>query len=277
MTGPVRKVGMELKNSMTAAFNGGSEPAWKLWLYTNYDCNLRCEYCVARSSPKAARRALGVMTVRRAIDEAHALNIEGIYFTGGEPFLLTDIYEMLAYSCERFPTTVLTNGMLFAGSRLEQLKEITHPNLTIQVSLDGGKPEHHDPYRGAGSWTRTVAGIQALKENGFHVRLSTTQTPANTGHLDELCDWHTTQGINETDHIIRPLARRGFSTEGLEITLETIAPEITITDTGVYWHPLGPEEDFLISSQIFPLAAALEKMCERLAKIGEAEKPKSFQ
>ena len=24
---------------------------WKLWIYTNYDCNLRCSYCVAKSSP----------------------------------------------------------------------------------------------------------------------------------------------------------------------------------------------------------------------------------
>ena len=28
---------------------------WKLWIYTNYDCNLRCSYCVAKSSPNAPR------------------------------------------------------------------------------------------------------------------------------------------------------------------------------------------------------------------------------
>ena len=33
---------------------------WKLWLYTNYDCNLKCSYCVAKSGPNAARRALGM-------------------------------------------------------------------------------------------------------------------------------------------------------------------------------------------------------------------------
>jgi hypothetical protein len=31
--------------------------AWKLWLYTNYDCNLTCTYCVARSGPGADVRA----------------------------------------------------------------------------------------------------------------------------------------------------------------------------------------------------------------------------
>jgi TusA-related sulfurtransferase len=32
----------------------------RLWLYTNFDCNLRCDYCCVRSSPKAPRRALGL-------------------------------------------------------------------------------------------------------------------------------------------------------------------------------------------------------------------------
>jgi len=38
---------------------------WKLWLYTNFDCNLRCAYCVSESSPRAPRRALGLPVVRQ--------------------------------------------------------------------------------------------------------------------------------------------------------------------------------------------------------------------
>ena len=45
----------------------------RLWLYTNFDCNLRCDYCCVRSSPKAPRRALGVERVRRIAGEAPAL------------------------------------------------------------------------------------------------------------------------------------------------------------------------------------------------------------
>lgn len=33
-----------------------SELQKKLWIYTNYDCNLRCTYCVAESSPLTPRR-----------------------------------------------------------------------------------------------------------------------------------------------------------------------------------------------------------------------------
>ncbi|MDQ6670390.1 MAG: hypothetical protein M3069_06505, partial [Chloroflexota bacterium] len=53
----------------------GEAPAfpWKLWIYTNYDCNLRCRYCVARSSPNTPRRAIGFANVQRLIDEAAQL------------------------------------------------------------------------------------------------------------------------------------------------------------------------------------------------------------
>ncbi len=40
----------------------------KLWIYTNYDCNLRCCYCLAESAPGAPRRAIGLDAVRRLVD-----------------------------------------------------------------------------------------------------------------------------------------------------------------------------------------------------------------
>src|SRR5215470_11557471 len=107
---------------------------WKLWIYTNYDCNLRCRYCVARSSPNVARRAIGLTNVQRLIDEAVDLGFESVFFTGGEPFLLPDIYAMLAYASKRMQTTVLTNAMLLHGARLEKLVAQANERLIVQVS-----------------------------------------------------------------------------------------------------------------------------------------------
>jgi MoaA/NifB/PqqE/SkfB family radical SAM enzyme len=51
----------------------------KLWVYTNFDCNLWCTYCVAESSPKTLRRALNIETVRRLVDEAEPLGFERLF------------------------------------------------------------------------------------------------------------------------------------------------------------------------------------------------------
>jgi MoaA/NifB/PqqE/SkfB family radical SAM enzyme len=246
---------------------------WKLWIYTNYDCNLRCSYCVAKSSPNAPRRAIGLANVRRLVDEAVDLGFTDVFFTGGEPFILADIYDMLAYASARVKTTVLTNAMIVRGSRLEKLVAMANDNLIVQVSLDGGRPEHHDAYRGAGAWAKTVEGIKLLQERGFRVRLSTTETPANRAYLDTICAFHRSLGIPDEDHFIRPLAKRGYSKEGLELGMGNLVPELTVNLDGVFWHPLSTDADMQVSKKMFPLAAAYERVKQQLdviARTGSA-------
>jgi MoaA/NifB/PqqE/SkfB family radical SAM enzyme len=235
-------------------------------VYTNFDCNLWCTYCVAESNPKTPRRSLSVETVRRLVDEAEPLGFERLFFTGGEPFILNDIYDMLAYSSSRFKTTILTNAMLLRGKRLQRLRAIANDNLSVQVSLDGDRPETHDAFRGAGTWVKTVEGIRLLQSNSFHVCVSTTETSANTAHMDALRAFVQALGIAEQDHFVRPLAKRGFSQEGLEVGVDNLVPEVTVSADGVYWHPLvSPSDgDMLVSRQIFPLAKAVECIQQHL-------------
>lgn len=241
-----------------------TEMQWKLWIYTNYDCNLRCTYCVAKSSPNAPRRALGLANIQRLVDEAIELGFSDIFFTGGEPFLLNDIYDMLAYSSARVRTTVLTNAMLLHGVRLQKLVAIANPNLIIQVSLDGGRAEDHDAYRGKGAWAKAVEGIGLLQAEGFRVRLGTTETPTNAPFLDQICQFHRTLGIPDEDHFVRPLAKRGYSKEGLELGMANLMPELTVNLDGVFWHPLSTDSDMQVSKKIFPLAAAFKRVQDQL-------------
>ncbi len=237
---------------------------WKLWIYTNYDCNLRCSYCVARSSPNAPRRAIGLANVQRLVDEAVAIGFTEVFFTGGEPFILNEIYAMLAYASARVKTTVLTNAMLLRGKRLEQLVAVANENLVIQVSLDGANPADHDAYRGAGSWTKTVEGIKLLQEHGFRVRLSTTETPANSARLDDICAFHRSLGIPEEDHFVRPLAKRGYAKEGIEVGMANLVPELTANLDGIFWHPLSTDADLQVRKQLFPLSTAYDRVKQQL-------------
>jgi MoaA/NifB/PqqE/SkfB family radical SAM enzyme len=264
-----------MADSQPAADSVCAVPAlsWKLWLYTNYDCNLKCSYCVAKSGPNVPRRALGLASVKRLVDEAIALGFDHVFFTGGEPFLLNDLYDMLAYASATVKTTVLTNAMLLRGARLEKLKAIANQNLIVQVSLDGGKPEHHDAYRGAGTWQKTVEGIKTLQNAGFRVRIGTTETRANSMHLETLCAFHRLLGIPDEDHFIRPLAKRGYSREGLELGMGNLMPELTVNLDGVFWHPLSTDADMQVSKTMFPLARAVERVksqLEAIAATGEA-------
>lgn len=231
----------------------------RLWVYTNFDCNLSCSYCCASSSPRAERRSLSLQAFQRLIDEALVSDIEEVFLTGGEPFLLPDIAERIRYAAERTRTTVLTNAMLFNGSRLARLESLKDLPVRFQVSLDGPHAEPHDAIRGAGSWEKAVAGIGQLRSLGFSVSVSTTETDANTDVLEQTRAFVATLGVAEDDHFVRPLAKRGFSTAGMEVTAASLEPEVTVSRDGVFWHPLACEDDLLVTRKIFPFASALEE------------------
>jgi pyruvate-formate lyase-activating enzyme len=242
-------------------------PGTRLWLYTNFDCNLACDYCCARSSPSTPRRALGADRVRRLAAEAADAGVSQLILTGGEPFLLPDIAELVASCTAVLPTTLLTNGMLFRGTRLQRLRQLDRERLAVQISLDSATPDLHDRHRGRGTWNRAVAGIRTARAEGFRVRVAATLPP---GHTDEAGDLHAfldTLGIARADQVIRVVAHRGSADSGLELTTESLIPEVTVTADGVYWHPVGADHaDQLITTELFPLDAAIAEVRRRFVE-----------
>jgi pyruvate-formate lyase-activating enzyme len=237
----------------------------RVWLYTNFDCNLRCDYCCVRSSPTAPQRALGLERVRRIAGEAAELGVAEIFVTGGEPFLLPDIGEILTACADAAPTTVLTNGMLFAGRRLETLRTLPRERVTLQISLDSPTPERHDRHRGKGAWTRAWKGIECARAEGFRVRLAATVS--DDVEAQEFGRFLDAQQICAEDRVIRRVALRGVAEQGLALARADLVPEITITADGVYWHPVGADDaDLFLTAEIFPLAgafAALRRALDR--------------
>jgi len=243
----------------------------RLWLYTNFDCNLQCDYCCVRSSPTAPRRELGLWRVQRIAREAADLGVKEIFVTGGEPFLLEDIGEILMCCAAAAPTTVLTNGMLLTGRRAEILRALPADRIILQISLDSPTPDRHDLHRGAGTWARARDGIRRARAQGFRVRLAATvSTDAEAEEFRQLLD---EEHIAEDDRVIRRIALRGAASEGVAVSRADLVPEITITAQGVYWHPVGAEDaDLLVTDEIFPLADSFAAVRRALDREGEHAK-----
>ena len=239
-------------------------PGTRLWMYTNFDCNLACDYCCVRSSPQAQRRALGVDRVRRLASEAVAAGVSELILTGGEPFLLPDLDDLVAACTTALPTTLLTNAMLLRGRRLEMLQKMDRDRLVLQISLDSPTLQLHDHHRGARSWERAVAGIRTAQAEGFRVRVAATLEPERFSELEPFRAFLDDLGIARDDQVIRALAHRGVADTGLELTVEALIPEITITADGVYWHPVSADhDDQLVTRELFPLRAAIDEVKRR--------------
>ena len=240
----------------------------RLWLYTNFDCNLHCDYCCVRSSPTVPRRELGFARVQQMAREAPELGVEEIFVTGGEPFLLEDIGDILVCCAAAAPTTVLTNGMLFAGRRAESLAALPRDRIVLQISLDSSTPELHDLHRGRGAWARAREGIVRARAQGFRVRLAATvSTDTEAEQFRQFLD---EEKVDAEDRVIRRVALRGSATEGIALSRADLVPEVTITSEGVYWHPVGGQDaDFLVTRDIFPLAESFAAVRRAFDSEGE--------
>jgi sulfatase maturation enzyme AslB (radical SAM superfamily) len=237
----------------------------RLWLYVNFDCNLHCDYCCVRSSPRAARRALGLERVRRIAAEAPGLGVRAFFVTGGEPFLLPDLDELVLALAAAAPVTLLTNGMLFHGSRRATLTRMPRGRVALQISLDSSTPGLHDLHRGRGTWQRAVEGIEIARSEGFRVRLAATVTTDSDERA--FCEFLDRLAVVPEDRVVRRVALRGFAQSGVALGKSDLIPEITITADGVYWHPVGAEDDdLLVTRDIFPLSDAFAAVRRNLAE-----------
>ncbi len=257
----------------TAAF-----PA-RLWIYTNFHCNLACAYCVVASSPRARRRTLSLERVCALVDEAVDEGFTEVYLTGGEPFVHPDIVAMLEYASDRLDTVVLTNAMLFTGRRGEELRGLAgRERLVLQSSLDGARPETHDRWRGAGSWSTAMRGIAYARELGIAVRVAMTETPDNGDEVEDLRALLAGAGVSGSDFAVRPLVARGFADgieTGIAVSDGVMAPELTVTADGAHWHPVGADlessPDLLVAAGEVSLAEAKRAVVERFLALRQAD------
>jgi MoaA/NifB/PqqE/SkfB family radical SAM enzyme len=148
----------ELGDCAPQAEFGHLETLW--FQVTGTICNLRCSHCFISCSPD--NHTLELMS-RAQVDgylaEAGEIGVKEIYFTGGEPFLHPEIFEILAAALAVAPTTVLTNGVLISerfAQRLGELAAASAYSLEIRVSLDAPEEEANDAIRGAGVFAKAL-------------------------------------------------------------------------------------------------------------------------
>ncbi len=256
----------------------------RLWVYTNFHCNLSCDYCAVASSPWAAPRALSLSQFTALVDEATGEGFTEVYLTGGEPFLHPDIVAMLRYCADRVETVVLTNATLLHGARLRRLRELAdHPRLTVQTSLDGASPTTHEAHRGPRSFAPAVEGIRRLTELGLAPRVALTETAQNSHDVPAVRDLLDEVGLAPQLLAVRPLLRRGLSAHGVEVAAETTVPELTVTADGLHWHPAGADlassPDMHLAGPGTGLAAGKRMVIERffIDRLADGSLPEPYR
>nr|WP_319251268.1 radical SAM protein [uncultured Celeribacter sp.] len=152
-----------------------------LWFNTGTLCNITCVNCYIDSSP--TNDALSYLTAQEVaayLDEAEALAapLSEVGFTGGEPFMNPEFSQMVEEALARgYAVLVLTNAMApmqrpSCQAQLVDLNRRFPGQMTLRVSLDHWSEDHHDAMRGAGSFRKTLAGMDWLRDAGLSMAVA---------------------------------------------------------------------------------------------------------
>jgi radical SAM protein with 4Fe4S-binding SPASM domain len=121
------------------------------------------------------------------VDQARDLGASRFLVTGGEPFMVRDIWDIIRHITAESDLVVLTNGMFFTGRNLARLKESTgRGRVSFQISLDGPTAELHNAIRGKGAFERTTEAIPRVIAEGYEVAISTAVSAHTVDHMAEM-------------------------------------------------------------------------------------------
>jgi MoaA/NifB/PqqE/SkfB family radical SAM enzyme len=123
-------------------------------------CNLHCPMCPIPLNKTG--KALDTGQALALIDALAGLGVTGISFTGGEPLLRSDLFQLMRRAQGHgLDVLLITNGTEL-DKHAEAILEVRP--TSIMVSIDGSTPEIHDRSRGqSGAYQKTLQGIRALK------------------------------------------------------------------------------------------------------------------
>ena len=192
-------------------------PILVVWNFTNV-CNLNCVHCY-QDAHRALPDELTLKERLHVIDELYKNNVASLAFSGGEPLMHKDFWEVARYAHEKgIHLSVATNGTLITPEVATRLKE-TGVNY-VEISIDSIDPARHDAFRGGkGLFEKSIQGIKnCVAIDGLDVGVASTITRRNLGELDALIDLATDLKVNSFYAFNYIPAGRGKALEEEDLT-----------------------------------------------------------
>lgn len=148
-------------------------------------CNLKCRHCYADADSKCHEGELTTEEAKALLRDLKAFNVPVILFSGGEPLLRKDFFDLLKYASEiNLRSTISTNGTLLNKEVCKTIKNIGVGY--VGISLDGIASKH-DEFRGvSGSFDSALQGIRNCIDVGQKVGLRFTINKYNYNQLDDI-------------------------------------------------------------------------------------------
>lgn len=181
-------------------------------------CNLKCVHCYMDSDARKYEGELSTEEAKSFIDDLAEFNVPVLLFSGGEPLIRPDFFELAEYARDKgIRPTLSTNGTLITREVAQRIKDIGVGY--VGISLDGLR-EVNDKFRGrSGAFEAAMQGIQNCVAVNQRVGLRFTINSHNLAELDNIFDFIDEENINRVCfyHLV-------YSGRGNQMVEEDVSP-----------------------------------------------------
>lgn len=148
-----------------------------------WHCNQKCLHCYAAGQSQSEVNELSTNDWKLIIDKCKSIGIPQLTFTGGEPTMRPDLFELIEYA-QWFVTRLNTNGVKLSKEYCEKLYK---SNLdSIQITFYSSDEETHNQLVGADNFSKTLDGIKNALDAGLNVSINTPLCKINSNYVETL-------------------------------------------------------------------------------------------
>jgi radical SAM protein len=153
-------------------------------------CAFACVHCRADAQHQRHPEELTSAEGRALIERFKAFGNPILVFTGGDPMMRRDLFELITYATQIGLRCSLTPTATALPNETRLRKAMQAGVRRIALSLDAPSPEVHDTFRQVeGSWSRTMNILRTAQEIGLAAQINTTVTRLNLDLLPEMVDF----------------------------------------------------------------------------------------
>ena len=141
-------------------------------------CNLHCIHCYASATNRKSAEEMDTMAGKAFVRDLADFGVPVILFSGGEPLLRQDLFELASLARERGTRIALsTNGTLITEAVAGEISRVGFAE--VGISLDG-IGLNNDRFRGQnGAYEAALKGIRNCVARGLRISLRLTVTRFN--------------------------------------------------------------------------------------------------
>lgn len=148
-----------------------------------WHCNQNCIHCYAAGQNLVSEKELSTEEWKKIIDKCRESMIPQLTFTGGEPTMRDDLFELIDYS-KWFVTRLNTNGIKLTSDYCKKLAEVSLDSC--QITFYSYDEKIHNSLVGANQYENTLSGIENALSAGLNISINTPLCTLNKDYVKTL-------------------------------------------------------------------------------------------